>query len=97
VQFDSLKAYGAALFSELDSIRSYIRSGAISKDSARILVAAARDQFVAAVSAILTVDQQTLFNKWIVKFWDPRMMGGRRHGPGHGSGPGHGGGPGGHG
>lgn len=80
-QFASLNVYGATLFASLGDIRSQVVSHAIARDSARTLVKAARDQFVASVVSILTAEQVTLFEAWLNLYWDKTP---HRRGPGRG-------------
>lgn len=90
-QVESVKVYGKSLFESLQDIRAQVKDSTITRDEARTLVQAARDQFIASVRSILTEDQITKFEEWIVKFWNKH-----HHRRGHGRG-GHGGheGPGG--
>lgn len=88
-QYDSVKVFGSILFVTLQDIRQQVKDTLITKIEARDLVKSARDQFIASVLSILTVEQLPLFDKWILKFWNntghkggPRGHGGR-HG-GHG-------------
>lgn len=77
-QVESVKVYGKTLFETLQSIRQQVRDSVITKDEAKILVQAARDQFIASVKMILTADQLAKFEEWIVKFWNKHHH--RRHG-----------------
>lgn len=92
-QFDSVNVYGATLFTSLQDIRQQVKDTLITKLQARDLVKAARDQFIASVRSILTTEQTTIFDAWIIKFWNKQ---GHRGGPrGHGGPNGGHGGPGG--
>jgi hypothetical protein len=79
IQFSSLNEYGITLFTSLGEIRSKVVAGAITRDSARTLVKAARDQFVASVISMLTPEQATLFETWLTLYWDKTP---HRGGPG---------------
>ena len=82
-QYDSILVYVQTLSTTLDTIRVQVHDGLITRDQARDLVKAARDQFVASVESILTNDQLTLFDTWLIHFWDCNHH--RRGGPeGHG-------------
>jgi hypothetical protein len=98
-QVESVNVFAATLKATLDTIRSQAQAGLISRDSARALVKAARDLFIASVRSVLTNDQETLLDAWILKFWERPIggPGGPRHGGRGGRGGGHGGpgGPGG--
>lgn len=86
-QVESVKVYGKSLFESLQNIRAQVQDSTITRDEARILVQAARDQFVASVKSILTEDQTTKFEEWIVKFWNKHHHR-RGHGRGRHDGPG---------
>lgn len=95
-QFTSVKTYGATLFATLADIRNQVMSKTITREEAKTLVIAARDQFVTSVKSILTADQLTLFTTWLEKHWNKPphrgVPGGRK---GHGGPGGRHGGPGG--
>lgn len=78
-QFDSVKVYAKTLFESLKEIRVQVHTGVITKEEAKIAVGNARAKFVASVKLILTAEQQTKFNEWIVKFWNRHH---HRRGPG---------------
>jgi hypothetical protein len=99
-QFDSVKLYGATLFATLGDIRTQVMTNVITRDSARVFVAEARNTFVLSVKSILSAEQLTLFETWLTRHWLDDHRGGRGPGGrGHGGRGGHGrpGGPGGHG
>ena len=79
-QVESVKVYGKSLFESLQKIRQQVKDSTITREEARTLVQAARDQFIASVKSILTEDQITKFEDWIVKFWN------KHHRRGHGRG-----------
>ncbi|MBI2429988.1 MAG: hypothetical protein HYV29_14560 [Ignavibacteriales bacterium] len=91
-QVESVKVYGKSLFEVLQNIRLQVKDSTITRDEARTLVQAARDQFVASVKSILTEDQITKFEEWIVKFWNKHHRRGHGRG-GRGGDGGHGGRP----
>lgn len=70
VQFTSLKEYGTTLLATLGGIRSQVIVQSVTKDSARLLVIAARDQFVASVNSMLTTQQSALFQTWLIRYWN---------------------------
>ncbi len=78
-QYVLLRTIGDTLYAQLKAIRSLVKNHQISCDSSRVLVDAARAQFVASVNAILTTDQQALFTTWLSLYWSKVGMGG---GPG---------------
>lgn len=78
-QYSLLQTIGDTLYAQLKAIHSLVKSHAISCDSSRVLVDAARAQFVASVQAILTTDQQRLFTTWLSLYWSQVGTGG---GPG---------------
>ncbi len=78
-QFDSVKVYAKTLFESLKEIRVQVHAGVITREEAKIAVGNARAKFVASVKLILTAEQQTKFNEWIVKFWNRHH---HRRGPG---------------
>jgi hypothetical protein len=82
-QIDSITVYAQTLFTSLDSIHSQLRDSLITKDQALVLVQSARDQFLASLQSILTTDQLTLLDEWIIKFWDHQHEHGYRYGHGH--------------
>lgn len=86
-QFDTVKVFGKTLFETIQGIRVQVHDSVMTRDEAKVLVQAARDQFVASVQSVLTEDQKTLFDEWIVKFWN-KTHGGKRGGRGghHGHG-----------
>ncbi len=89
-QFDSVKVYAQTMFLSLKDIRTQVHDSLITKEQARELVKASRDQFVTSVKSILTGDQIAKFERWITNFWSKHP---RRHGHGgHGGRGGHGGG-----
>lgn len=102
-QFDSVKIYGQILFGSLKEIRTLYHTGLISEDSAHVLVKIARDQFIASIRSILTVDQSAKLDAWLTIFWedhdgehegddDHGNHGGGGNGGDHGSGQEHHGG-----
>ncbi|MEW6061997.1 MAG: hypothetical protein AB1600_08670 [Bacteroidota bacterium] len=91
-QVESVKVYGKLLFESIQDIRQQVKDSAITREEARILVQAARDQFVASVKSILTEDQRTKFEEWIVKFWNKHHRRGHERGS-RGEHGGHGGRP----
>lgn len=96
-QFVSVKGFGVTLFTTLGEIRTQVISKGIKRDSAQVLVKAARDLFVASVKSVLTEAQITSFDTWLAKFWHKPLRGGRGHGgPGGRGGQGGRGGHGGH-
>lgn len=82
-QFNSLQQIGTALFTKLTDIRAQVMAHTITRDSSKTLVNAARAEFVTAVKAILTTDQQTLFDTWLTLFWNDPKPGHGGHGGGH--------------
>lgn len=86
-QFDSVHVYALTLFTTLNDVRTQVKDSIITRDQAKELVVAARAAFIASVTAIITEDQLTLFNEWVVKFWNKPAG---RKGPGGKGGPGHG-------
>lgn len=82
-QFVQLQQLGTTLFSTLKDIRAQVKAGTITRDSAKVLVTASRDQFVASVKLILTTEQLALFETWITDYWNKPIGhgGGRHHGP----------------
>jgi hypothetical protein len=94
-QFAKVQEFGSTLFSTLADIRSQVQARTIKPDSAMTLVKIARDEFVASVKSILTEEQTTLFDEWLVKHWN-KPIHGREGKPGRGpGGKGHRGGHGG--
>jgi hypothetical protein len=85
-QFESVKVYGKALFDKLQEIRSQVQDSLITKEQARELVIAAREQFILSVKSVLTEEQLAKFDEWIVRFWTKHH--GRPFGRGHHQGPG---------
>ncbi|MFA6456115.1 MAG: hypothetical protein WCW40_04775 [Bacteroidota bacterium] len=92
-QFDTVKVFAATLISTLHDIRSQVEAKTITRDSARVLVKAARDLFVLSVKSILTAQQTSLFETWLMRYWNRPP----HHRHGHGRPGGHGGPGGGHG
>lgn len=87
-QYDSILVYVHTLSATLDTIRAQVHGGLITRDQARDLVKAARDQFIASVESVLTADQLTLFDRWLIHFWDcNHHRHGEPGGPGRGEGP----------
>ncbi|NUN71177.1 MAG: hypothetical protein HUU02_15860 [Bacteroidetes bacterium] len=87
-QFDSVKIYAQTLFAALNDIRTQVKDSTITRDEAKELVVAARAQFVASVTLIITEEQTALFTEWVEKFWNKKPG---RKGPGGRGGHGHGG------
>lgn len=87
-QIESVKVYGGILFETLKGIRAQVHDSLITREEARNLVIAAREQFIASVRSILTEEQSEKLDQWIVKFWNKQhgRPPGRRgpHGPGGG-------------
>ncbi|MFA6540052.1 MAG: hypothetical protein WCT99_00475 [Bacteroidota bacterium] len=83
-QFDSVKIYAQTLFDTLHSIHTQVRDSSITKAEARVLVQAARDQFIVSVQSILTADQLLQLDEWALKFWNRHHERGRGHGHHHG-------------
>lgn len=83
-QFDSVKIYAQTLFDTLHSIHAQVRDSSITKAEARVLVQAARDQFIASVRSILTADQLVQLDEWALRFWNRHHEHGRGHGHHHG-------------
>lgn len=90
-QMESVKVYAKTLFDALHNIRRQVHDSTITKEQARALVVAARDQFIASVKTILTEEQVAKFDEWIVKFWNKRHQHGHRGRGGHGGNGGNGG------
>lgn len=90
-QVVSVKEFGQTMFETLKEIRTQVHDSVITREEARELVIAAREQFVVSVKSILTEEQLVKFDEWILKFWNKRH--GRPAGRGGHFGPG---GPGGH-
>jgi hypothetical protein len=85
-QYTLLQTIGDTLYAQLKAIHTLVKSHSISCDSSRVLVDAARAQFVASVNAILTTDQQTLFTTWLSLYWTKAGTGGGSGGRHGGSG-----------
>ncbi|KAB2923479.1 MAG: hypothetical protein F9K22_08895 [Bacteroidetes bacterium] len=83
-QVESVKVYGKTLFEKLQGIRLQVRDSVLTKESARSLIQAARDEFIASLTSILTDEQKELLDGWIERFWDRRHGGGGRPGRPHG-------------
>jgi hypothetical protein len=79
-QYVLLKAIGDTLFAQLKAIRTIVKNHQVSCDSSHVLVDAARTQFVASVTAILTTGQQTLFTTWLSLYWQKTGFDGGLHG-----------------
>lgn len=87
VQFDSVKVYAQTLFVTLKGIHTQFHDSLITREEARELVKAAREQFVVTVKTILTEDQVAKFDEWVTKFWNrPPHRGGKPGGRGPGNG-----------
>lgn len=83
-QMESVKVYAKTLFDALQSIRQQVHDSTITKEQARVLVQAAREQFITSVKVILTEEQVTKFEEWIVRFWNKHHKHGHRERGGHG-------------
>jgi len=87
-QIESVKVYGSIMFETLKGIRAQVHDSLITREEARNLVNAAREQFIASVRSILSEEQSAKLDEWIVKFWTKQhgRPPGRRgpHGPGGG-------------
>jgi hypothetical protein len=87
-QIESVKVYGRNMFETLKGIRAQVHDSLITREEARSLVIAAREQFIASVRSVLTEEQSAKLDEWIVKFWNKQhgRPPGRRgpHGPGGG-------------
>lgn len=87
-QIESVKVYGGVMFETLKGIRAQVRDSLITCDEARNLVIAAREQFIASIRSVLTDEQSTKLDEWIIKFWNKQhgRPPGRRgpHSPGGG-------------
>lgn len=92
-QFVSVKGFGTTLFATLGEIRGQVIAKTITRDSAQVLVVAARDKFVADVKSILTAAQLTSFETWLTKHWNKPPHRGVPGGRGGHGGPGGNGGP----
>jgi len=68
-QWVAVKGFALTLANEMKAIHEGVKSGALTREQARLQLREARKTFVESVASILTEEQKPRFRRWLHLFW----------------------------